>query len=1149
MKSVLKGQNWKRHMTLGLSVLGFFLGTILPVAAQVQTNTEISGTVSDTQGAMVPGASVSLRNQDTGEVQKTTSNGAGSYAFLSIPPGTYTVTASHVGFKAAEVTNRVAQVAEPAQVDLKLEVGQVSQTVSVSAAGAELIDTTTAEVSGTINQKLVSNLPLNGGDFLDLVTMAPGTASTTALGPWSNTGSNQASFTEASLMHVSAAGLSVTGGVFLGGNRDSASNISIDGSNIQMALYGQTVQLQSPSDIQEVKVESGVMNAEFGFGTSAVNTVTKSGANQFHGEAYEYLRNNDLDANNFFSNLAGLKNPGYKMNQFGASVGGPILRNKLHFFANYEGLRVAQSTVNEAPTPPAAVRNGNFSSLGVTVYNPYQYDPATGLRTPFPNDTIPSGATSLCSPNPTCMDPAMVAYLNYTPLPNTVIDGIPEYVNATPTTITRNQYTGRIDWDHGEKTHVFGRYTYFNDYGFATGVAPIAGTANPFGSINPTVSWVQIFSPTAVNNLTLSYTRGHIAISRATNGIGDISHQLGLQNVSTSPGGPAISVTNYTVASSYYSLADDLEDTIQVKDDFSLARSRHTFKFGVQANNRRVHYQNHQFDKGQLTFQNIYTQACPLGETACTAAMKAAGESAGGAGFADYLLGAVEESRLDIPGATYEADQMYYGGYAQDSCRPFAKLTLNLGLRYDYWAPWLEVNRMAVRWDAASGNVVYALQNPLDYLNPATDYGRHAPLTPGESPSGYRTGNKDFAPRIGMAYLLTPNTTLRAAAGIYFDGNTDLNLFSQAQSGAGPFGVAYDKVVAGNEQLPPTLAYQQFPAPPLEGVDTPSTTNPISVRILAGKYYPTPTVYQWSFSVQHRLGKDWVVESTYLGTHTIRETQYVDMNIPNQPLGALATLSIQQRRQFPDWGSVQTWLNVGYARYNSLTTSIKTPQWQGLTLMSWFAYSRDMASGELGKSMTGNIDPRHYGIWAGPSLLNPDLRNVNTWSYELPVGRGRRFQPTGPLEWVAGEWQFSGNAEFSQGPHQAVYLSTDTSGTGQSYPMANKLCNPNSVAGGKNRLEWFNTACFGVPAFGDFGNSPLGVYREPGVENWNLALQKSFPIPKLEANQLQFRTDFFNAWNHTQWGYTNNTQGNSSFGRVQAAHTARQIQFSLKYLF
>lgn len=1150
------GLSRKKWITFTAQLLFLcFLGGRVCAVAQVQTTSELGGTVSDASGGVVPGATITLTNQNTGAVLQAVTNGTGSYGFLSIPPGTYTVMAVYKGFKTAEVTNRVAQVAEPAVVDFKLEVGQITQTVTVSAEGADLIDSTTAEVSGTINQQLVNALPLNGGDFLDLTTKVPGTNSTSALGPYSS-GFNQESQGETALMRVSAAGVNLTGGVFLGGNRDTASNISVDGSNVQNAFLGEVVQLQSPSDIQEVKVESGVMNAEFGFGTGAVNTITKSGTNQFNGEVFEFLRNNDLDATNYFTKLAGLTNPGYRMNQFGASVGGPILKNKLHFFGNYAGLRINQSTFNQGATPPASIRGGDFSTFGngvstpvPSIYNPYQSDPVTGLRTPFPGNKIPLGPTTLCSPRPTCVDPAMLAYLQYSPLPNGVIDGIAEYSNTTPTTFTQNQYTVRIDWDKSGKTRIFGRFTHFNNYSFATAIAPIAGEQNPFGSINPVLSWVQILTPRIVNNLTVSYTRGNWADSRATNGIGNISEKLGLTNTSLNPGGPTIGVTTYTVVGSKSGLVNDLENNLQLKEDFDVEKGRHQFKIGVQANIRRVQYNNNSNDKGVLTYQDVYSAACPLGNAKCAAAMNAAGLSSGGLAFADYMLGAVEESVLNIPGAIYDMDQVYYGGYAQDSWRVSQKLTLNLGLRYDYWTPWLNVRRMAARWDSSTGNVVYALQNPLDYLNPATNFGKNAPLTPGEPPAGYRSGRKNFAPRVGVAYLLTPNTTVRAGAGIYFDGNTNLTQLNNNQSGVGPFSLALDNKADTTQELPSMLAADQFPAPPPTAIAAPSMTKPISIRTLDGSYYPVATVYQWSLSIQRRLARDWVIESTYLGTHSIRENQFVDLNIPNQPLGALGNVSMQQRRQFSGWQTVGSYANVGWAKYNALTTSIKTPQWKGLTLMSWFAFSRDMVSGELGSSSTGNIDFRHFDIWAGPSLINPDLRNVNTWSYELPVGKGRRFQHSGPVNWVAGGWTFSGSAEFSKGGHQYVSITTDTSSTGQTLPLADQLCNPAHVPGGRNRLEWFNTSCFAVPAFGQFGNSRLGSFVEPGVENWDLALRRSFPIPRLETNRLQFQADFFNAWNHTQWGYVTPQLGNASFGRVGSTHPARQIQLALKYAF
>jgi len=1128
--------------------------------AQVETYTEISGIVKDTSGAVIPGAVVTLTNQNTGAVRTTTTNASGSYVFLSIPPGTYSVKASKAGFRSSEVTNRVASVAEPALVDFVMTPGAVRQTVTISAAAVNL-NTTTAEVSGTLTRDLVSNLPLNGRDVMDLAALVPGTARTDALGTWANNGAGQISFTQTALMRVRAAGLVFNSGIVAAGNRDSGSNVSVDGANVQLAHFGETTQLQSPADIQEVKVESGTMSAEFGDGVTAINITTRSGTNRFHGEAYEFLRNDNLDATDFFVNLTGQKNPEYKMNQFGASMGGPIIKDKLHFFGNYEGLRVVQSTFGEAATPPQNIRNGDFSTLGRVdssgnlvpappIYNPYHYNPTTGLRTPFPNNQIPMGPTSLCSPRPTCVDPVVLALLKYTPLPNTVIDGIPEYVGTFPTTITQNQYTGRVDWDKSETSHIFGRFTHFRDFSLAEGLLPLQGEENPYSSDNPMISWVKTISPTAVNDLTLSYTRGTWGDSRS--GLaGNVAEQIGLKNTSANPGAPALNVADFAVAGSGYSQAEITQDQYQAKDDFSLIKGKHTLKFGFQLNERRVKFENDSFDKGILSFQDIYSAACPEGSIACNAAMKAAGESSGGLAFADFFMGALSEAKLQLPGAVYHGNQRYYAAYGQDSWRVFSKLTLNFGLRYEYWTPWLNPRRMAARWDSTTGNVVYVLQNPLDYLSPATHFGEDAKLNPGEVPAGYTAGKKDFAPRGSLAYLLTPNTTFRAGAGIYFDGNTNQNEMSQIQGNVGPFGLFYDSVVAGNEATPPLLVQDQFPVPAPTALALPSATNPPTVRVLGSNYYPTPTVYEWSASLQRRLGKNWLAEIDYFGSHTIREQQYVDMNIPNLPQGKFAGLSLQQRRQFQDWGAVQTWMNIGWAKYNALTTSVETPDWKGLTLMSWFTWSKDKTTSAVGISQQGNLDPRYYDIWAGPSLMNPDLRNVNSWSYELPFGSGREFQLSGPLDWLAGGWRVSGMAEFSQGGHQAV-LTNDTSGTGQPYPMPNRVagCNPDNVPGGKNRLEWFNPACFVNPPFGTYGDSTLGSFTEPGINNWDLALQKSFSVLKREGSRLEFRADFFNAFNHTQWGYvTNNLASPSQVGRVGATHTPRMIQFSLKYVF
>jgi hypothetical protein len=1149
----------KKQIGMAAFLLCCFLGTVCTAKAQVQTVTAVSGAVTDSQGASVPGADVTLINEDTGSVQKTKSNGSGAYSFQSIRPGTYTLRATYAGFKTAEVVHRVARVAEPAAVDFTLETGQIAETVTVSAVGADLLNTTTSEVSGTIGRQLVDSLPLNGRNFLDLATQVPGTNDTGATGSWVPNGQAQQSFTQSSLMGVRAAGLIVTAGVYLGGNRDTASNISIDGSNVQMAIYGQVAQLQSPADIEEVKVESGVMNPEFGFGTGAVNTITRSGTNQLHGEVYEYLRNKSLDANDYFANLFGQPKAPYQMNQFGAAVGGPILKNKLHFFGNYEGLRVNQKTVVSGNTPPASVRNGDFSDLGngqtpPTIYNPYKFDPVTGLRQPFPGNKIPMGNTDLCSPRPTCVDPVTVAYLKYSPLPNKIVDGIPEYVAETPTTIKQNQYTGRIDWDKSEKTHFFSRFTYFDDKSVSTNLAPIAGIENPYGNINPTVSWVQTITANAVNDLTLGFSRAHFANSRATDGIGNVAQELGLKNTSSNPGGPDMNLQGsggYHVVGSNYSLSSDLEDNLQLKDDFGLVHGKHAFKVGFQWNNRRVHFDSDTGDKGQLYYNPVFSAACPSGNETCAGAQQGSGLDSGGMSFADYLMGTNVNVQLVLPAARYNANQSYYGAYVQDTWRISPKLTLNAGLRYDHWTPWLEVNRIAVRWNGAAGNVVFALRNPLDYLNPATDYGKNAPLNPGVPGSGYTTGDKGFAPRLGLAYLLTPNTSLRGGAGIYFDGNPNLNQFSYIQSHANPFGLFLNTTVAPNQQLPTLFTSEQFPPPAPGAIAAPSETNPLSIAAIAGANYPTPTVYQWTASLQQKIGNDWAFELTYLGSHTIREMQYMNLNPANLPVGDLANVPLQQRRVHTDWGSIATWAPAGFAKYNAMIASVKTPRWRGLTLSSWFSWSNDYVSGQLGQSDIGNTDYRHYAYWGGRSLINPSVRQVNSWNYELPIGRNKLYQPGKVVESIAGDWQFSGTAQFSQGGHQAVWLDQDNTGTEQYYAMPNQVpnCNPNKVPGGRSRLQWFNTACYTTPAFGVFGNSHIGSMVMPGVENLDIALQKSFVLPRVESNQLQFRADFFNALNHTQWGFVDNGVTDTQYGRVESTHDPRRIQFSLKYLF
>src|SRR5690348_11829160 len=589
MKMEKKEKGMKDLVLVLLATIACLLVPPSSAKAQVQTTTDISGTVSDPTGAVIPAANVTSKNQNTGAERTTITNGSGFYSFPSLQPGTYTVTVTKSGFKTQVITDRVAEVAQPARVDITLAIGSTAQRVEVSAAGQELINTTTAEIAGTISGRIVSDIPLNGRNFMDLANMTPGSSNQDATGLQVPTGLSQISFaqTALNLSSLSAGGVYFTSGVFAGGNRDSASNVSIDGSNVQSALYGQAQQLQSISGISEVKVQSGIMSPEFGFGATAVNVITKGGTNSLHGEGFEFLRNDNLDAANFFTNLARRRKPEYRMNQFGASVGGPIIKEKLHFFANYEGLRLIQSTTATAVIPPAAIHNGDFSSVvlagpggttlpGPTIYNPFQFDPVTGLRTPFPNNQIPIGPTTLCSPRPTCVDPVALAMLNLTPSPNTTIDGIPTLAGTQSTTVNSNQYTGRIDWDKSYKDRIFGRYTRYQTHSLAGGLMSLQGSTNPFGTYNHVISWTRTISPSLVNNLAVSYTRLNWATARRTD-VGDVALKIGISGTQNNPGSPGFSIANYTLNQSLYTDAYTIENLYQFKDSLSLVKGKHIF--------------------------------------------------------------------------------------------------------------------------------------------------------------------------------------------------------------------------------------------------------------------------------------------------------------------------------------------------------------------------------------------------------------------------------------------------------------------------------------------------------------------------------------------------------------------------------------------
>jgi len=1135
---------------------------IVPITTQgqVQTTSGISGRVTDASGALIVGASVTATNEGTGEARKTATNTAGYYSFTSLSPGPYTVKVKCASFQTSVVTHRQILAAQPAIVDVALQVGSTNDQVTVSAAGSELITRSSAELAASIEPKLMSSAPVIRQSFLGLLTLVPGAAPQNV-----NVGGLGTSMMASSDNNVLIGNETTPTGVFLFGNRDSGNNISIDGANVQDSQFMGTSELQSPADIQEVKVESGMMTAEFGNGVAAVSVITKSGTNQFHGEVYEYLRNNKLDATDFFTKLVGRSLPTYQQNQYGFAFGGPIKRSKLLFFGNFEQFRLHQTTVAQENTPTADLLNGRFATYqppltggGVgptpTIYNPYQYNPATGLRTPFPNNQIPLGPTTLCAPRPTCVDPAVLAYIQKWVFPaNAVVQGIPEYVGTTKSLKDSSQETIRLDYLKSDSSTIYGRGTVFTDAGIAGGLLPLEGVYNNIPGQSYVVHWTKSLHSNLVNDFMVNYSRLVFYWNRNMN-VPDVSHQIGLTNLDTLANGPSWQSTGFGLGNAGGVAVSDLTNVYEVKDDLSIVKGSHTLKVGFEGTQRRLFTSAESSDKGSFYFADYYTAACPLGNTTCNSARDAASLTQGGMAYADFLLGAPSEILKINRNYGYWGYQNYYGAYGQDSWRPTAKLTLNMGVRYEYWTPWLVPRNMTVGFNFQTGQIQYALKNPLDYLNPSLCYGACAPLNPDVPRQGYTRSTLNFAPRVSLAYTLTPSTVLRAGFGTYYDGNVNNDQFFDIQTGAAPYSIRYQQNMTGGEQLPPFSVYQQFPAASNNPTSIPQPTdNPPDAFRFVMPYYPLAAVYEWTANVQRRLGTTWAMEIDYVGSHTIHEQQFEDMNGAALPQGQYANLTLQQRRSYPGWGILGTWVPNGWARYNGLVADIKNTTWHGLTLMGNFTWAKDMTmtiEGQSDESMVWDSRYVNTSMYAGPSPETPKFRSVIGYSYQLPFGRGMAIAPSSGrvLNAMVSGWRVSGITTFQSGSPTGIE-GTDTTGTGDSFGV-NKTCNPNNVPGERSYLKWFNTSCFVPAPFGTLPNSPIGAITDPGLNNWDISIGKSTQVsfPR-DSGRVDFEASFFNAWNQVQWGDPQYNLSQPNFGRISTTRPARQIQFNLKYVF
>ena len=1103
--------------------------------AQVTSGT-IVGVVADSSGAVIPNAAVTLVHQATKDTRQTRTNDRGEFNVPFVRIGEYSIAAETQGFRTQTQTGIVVQVDQTVRVEFALQVGTIAEQVEVTSA-APLIDTSTSSLGQVIGNKKILDLPLNGRNAFALGLLAGNTI------PVQGMGTN--------LPFVTGGGRFGLNDVLLDGVDN---NTSVTGGSIGRAGIAYTPSVDA---VEEFKVKTSSFSAEFGRSAGGIiSATTKSGTNTLHGSAWEFLRNEKLDANNFFSNAAGVSRQAFKQNQFGFTLGGPVEIPKLYkgkdrtfFFGDYEGTRrrtTASSSVFDIP--PMAFRTGNFSTYRPTIFDPRSRRPGpTGavISTPLPGNQIPQNLINSGS----------AATLGLLPAPNF---GGPDaqarnFLRIAPRPYDNDQFDIKIDQRLGGSDTLFGRFSMSN------ATTPNAGSFDGFigagsRSIRNTRSAVlsetHIFSPNVVNEFRAGFARhnGSSVPSDTASGVAFAQKN----NIAMFPfplqafpgiifafSGQISSATQFSgIGGGNPDLA--IENTFQWADNLSITRGNHTFKTGVDIRRFRFDDIN---GGGSLLFGSIFSSSS---------------DTAGsGAPLADFLFGYPSGTDgRQLLDWTRQRD-LYAGMFFQDDWKISPKLTINMGIRYDLYTQPVDARDRGGLFDLRTGR--NALPG-VDGFTRAIINGDH----------------NNFAPRLGFAYSLTPKFTIRSGAGIFIARKEQNQGTTQIGANIPNTPTVLFPVVSASATVAPPVTIS---SPIQVGQSDPYFTgitaaNPVSFNTRAPDFLnsPMPYVAQWNLSLQYEFQRDLMVEMSYSGTKGTKLIARQNLNMIRFE-DALAGRTTQADRPYPHINNT-VGIDAGIANsmYNSLNIRVEKRYSSGLAFLTNYTWSKNIESAGNGDSSfnqnggtTLPIDT--YNLWRERSYAPLDVPHVFNfnYAYELPFGAGKRWMTLkGPSNWILGGWQLNGILTMRSGFPTDIRSTRIPSGN-QTYATLNV---PDRVSGVDMYLPnrsvdgFFNPAAFTDPqtvrnARGNpinmYGNSARRVARGPGSTNLDFSLFKNFrPVERLN---VQFRAEAFNLTNtptFTLPSASNSalTIGNPNFGKLASSSaTGRQVQFGLKLNF
>ncbi len=1080
----------------------------LPALAQTTTGS-IVGTVTDKTGAVVPGASVTITNVDTGITTKTSTDNSGNYVVTPLPVGHYSVTVEAQGFKKSVSGGITLNVQDRIGVNVTLEVGQVTETVEVVGA-APALQTDTSYLGQVVESQKIVDLPLNGRFFTRLAVLTAGTLPT-----------------------APGARDERTGGFSANGVRPYQNNYLLDGidnnslsedlTNEASFVYG-----PSPDAIQEFKVQTNSMSAEFGrSGGAVMNVAIKSGTNEFHGSVFEFLRNSKLDAKNFFDPPTG-PTPPFKQNQFGAAVGGPVElpgyngKNRTFFFTDYQGTRIRTAHTFLATLAPLPWRTGNFAGFNAVL------DPDT--RQPFPNNQVPASR----------FDPASRNLIALMPAPN--VPG-----SVSPSGVANNYLTNpvepnntdqgdvRIDHKVSDKDSLFARFSMSDQTLTPPAAIPPPLSAAAFSSgdwTNNTRSAVftetHIFSPRVISEFRAGYTR--LRTERLQfNANENLSAQIGIPGIPFTPGNgglPRFSVSGLTnFGSATFQPTREFENVYHFIETVSVIKGRHTLKFGAEWK-PIVNFSILQppTPRGRFTFNGNFTR-------------DAANRSNTGLGFADFALGRMSNALLSsFINDTFQQPGYFF--YAQDDIKLTSKLTLNLGLRYEFISMPRERRDAEASYNIATGalDIANGRQDPLPAsFFPEIPINRNAPrqLVPQD--------RNNFGPRVGFAYQLTSKTVIRSGFGVFYS-SYEAGPLSIPNPGNNPPFYVESTWPAVSFSTPNPVVNQLSRGLPLNAFSNPAAPSLFALD----PNFRNPYVQHWNFGIQQNLGFNTVWEISYAGSAGKKMYEFRNAN---QPLPTPdPDADVDPRRPRPFLGNDLTyWCSCGSSSYHSLQTKVEKRFSNHLSFLGAYTFGKsidEQSQASLGFNNSTSVRSEYnYRAEKGRSDYDQTQRFVVSYTYDVPFGHNLH----GPAKVLADGWQFVGIHAFTTGTPYTIHARTDFSNAGGD-------ARPNAVPGvsitppgGQSRQQWFNPAAFTNPANGQFGNVGRNTLSGPGNITIDFSVFKNFPVT--EKAKIQFRSEFFNLINHPNFGGLSTTYDGANPGELTTAGTSRQVQFALKFLF